>query len=106
MPFKLYRSINKYLESKSNSQEKYDVNSLIDTLPFALKNTILFTMYQSVIKNFKFFKKNDNSEFIAEILTNFIPVVSKRNEFLVYEGEIVEEIIFIKDGRISMNAAI
>jgi hypothetical protein len=106
MPFKLYRSINKYLESKSNSQEKYDVNSLIDTLPFTLKNSILFTMYQSVIKNFKFFKKNDNSEFIAEILTNFIPVVSKRNEFLVYEGELVEEIIFIKDGRISMNAAI
>lgn len=106
MPFKLYKNINKYLESKSNSQEKYDVNSLIDTLPFTLKNTILFTMYQTAIKNFKFFKKNDNSEFIAEILCNFIPVVSKRNEFLIYEGEIVEEIIFIKDGRISMNAAI
>ena len=106
MPFKLYKNINKYLESKSNSQEKYDVNSLIDTLPFTLKNTILFTMYQSVIKNFKFFKKNDNSEFIAEILINFIPIISKRNEFLIYEGEIVEEIIFIKDGKISMNAAI
>ena len=106
MPFKLYKNINKYLESKTNSQEKYDVNSLIETLPFTLKNTILFTMYQSVIKNFKFFKKNDNSEFIAEILNNFIPVVSKRNEFLVYEGEIIEEIIFVKDGRISMNAAI
>ena len=106
MPFKLYKNIHKYLESKSSSQEKYDVNSLIDTLPFTLKNTILFTMYKSVIKNFKFFKKNDNSEFIAQVLINFIPVFSKRNEFLIYEGEIVEEIIFIKDGRISMNAAI
>ena len=106
MPFKLYKNINKYLESKSSSQEKYDVNLLIDTLPFTLKNTILFTMYKSVIKNFKFFKNNDNSEFIARVLTNFIPVISKKNEFLIYEGEIVEEIIFIKDGRISLNAAI
>ena len=106
MPFKLYRNINKYLESKSSSQEKYDVNSLIDTLPFTLKNSILFTMYKSAIKNFKFFKKNDNSEFIARILTNFISVISKRNAFLIYEGEMVEEIIFIKDGKISLNAAI
>ena len=106
MPFKLYKNINKYLESRTNSQEKYDVNSLIDTLPFALKNTILFTMYKSVIKNFKFFKKNDNSEFIAQVLTNFITVIPKKNEFLVYEGEMIEEIIFVKDGRISLNAAI
>ena len=106
MPFKLYKNLNRYLENKTNSQEKYDVNSLIDTLPFTLKNTILFTMYKSAIKNFKFFKKNDNSEFIAQVLTNFITFISKKNEFLVYEGEMIEEIIFIKDGRISLNAAI
>ena len=106
MPFKLYKNINKYLESNSSSQEKCDVNLLIDTLPFTLKNTILFTMYKSVIKKFKFFKNNDNSEFIARVLTNFIPKISKKNEFLIYEGEIVEEIIFIKDGKISLNAAI
>ena len=106
MKFKLYKNIHKYLESKSSSQEKYDVNSLIEALPFTLKNTILFTMYKSVIKNFKFFKKNNNSEFIAQVLNNFIPVMSKKNEFLVYEGELMEEVIFIKDGRISLNAAI
>ena len=106
MSFKLYKNIKSYLLSKSTSQEKYDVNSLIDTLPFTLKNNILFSMYKSCIKNFKFFKKNENSEFIATILTNFIPVVSKKNEFLIYEGQMVEEIIFIKDGRIGLNAAI
>ena len=106
MPYKLYKNIKTYLLSKSTSQEKYDVNILIGTLPFTLKNSILFTMYKTCIKNFKFFKKNDNSEFIATILTNFIPVVSKKNEFLIYEGQIVEEIIFIKDGRIGLNAAI
>ena len=104
--FKLYNKIYKYLESKCYTLEKYDVNSLIESLPFALKNNILFTMYQSTITNFKFFKKNNNSVFIAEVLNNFIPSVSKKNEFLAYEGEILEEIYFIKDGTISLNAAL
>ena len=104
--FKLYNKIFQYLESKSSSLEKYDTNSLIESLPFSLKNHILFTMYKSQITNFKFFKRNNNSVFIAEVLNNFIPSIARKNEFLIYEGEILEEIIFIKDGRISFNAAI
>ena len=104
--FKLYNSIYKYIESKHHSFKKYDVNSFIESLPFSLKNNILFTMYNNSIAHFKFFKKNNNSVFIAEVLNNFIPCVSKKNEFLIYEGEMVEEIIFIKDGKISLNAAI
>ena len=103
--FKLYNSIYKYIEGKSHSLQKYDVNSFIESLPFSLKNNILFTMYQTSITDFKFFK-NSNSVFIADVLNNFIPCISKRNEFLIYEGEMVEEIIFVKDGRISLNAAI
>ena len=104
--FKLYNKIYGYLESKSSSLMKYDINSLIESLPFTLKNNILFTMYNKTITNFKFFKNNNNSVFIAEVLNNFIPNVSKKNEFLIYEGEMLEEIIFIKDGIISLNAAI
>jgi GNAT superfamily N-acetyltransferase len=33
-------------------------------------------------------------------------VSQKKNEFLVYEGEMLEEIIFLNDGKISLNAAI
>ena len=83
-----------------------DVNSLIETLPFTLKNKIIFTIYKYEIKHFKFFKKNDNSEFISEVLNNFISMTAKKNEFLIYEGEMLEEMIFIKDGRISFEAAI
>ena len=106
IPFKLYNSIHKYLESKSSYLIKNDVNSFIESLPFTLKNNILFTMYNSSIANFKFFKKNHNSVFIAEVLNNFIPSMSKKNDFLIYEGEFVEQIIFIKDGKISLYAAI
>ena len=79
--FKLYNKIYKYLESKSSSLEKYDVNSLIEALPFTMKSNILFTMYKTSITNFKFFKNNNNSVFIAEVLNNFIPSVSKKMNF-------------------------
>jgi voltage-gated potassium channel len=104
--FKLYNNILKYLERKTKCQEKMDVNSLIETLPFTLKNKIIFTIYKYEIKHFKFLKKNDNSEFISEVLNNFISMTAKKNEFLIYEGEMLEEMIFIKDCRISFEAAI
>ena len=106
LSFKLYHEIYKYLESKGNSLEKYDINSFIETLPFTLKNNILFSMYKTTIKNFKFFNQNNNSVFIAEVLNHFIPSISKKNEFLIVEGEMIEEILFLKDGKISLNVAI
>ena len=66
----------------------------------------MFTIYKNEIEHFKLFKKNENSEFISEVLNNFIPMTSKKNEFLIYEGELLEEMLFIKDGRISFQAAI
>ena len=104
--FNLYNNIHNYFEKKNHSIEKYDINSFIGNLPFSLKNNILFTMYQTYILNFKFFKNNNNSVFIAEVLSNFIPSISKKNEFLIYEGEMLEEIIFIKDGKLAFNAAV
>jgi hypothetical protein len=63
-------------------------------------------MYRTTITNFKFFNQNNNSIFIAEILNNFIPSTSKKNDFLIVEGEMLEEILFIKDGKIALNAAV
>ena len=63
-------------------------------------------MYRNDIKNFKIFQNCENSNFIIEILSNFVPSTSKKSEFLVYEGEMIEDIIIIKDGRLSLEAAI
>ena len=106
LPYKLYSDIYKYIESKTTSLKKYDINTLIESLPFTLKNSLLFAMYKTTIKNFKFFNKNDNSVFIAEVLNSFIPSISKKNEFLAIEGEMLEDIIFLKDGKISLNVTI
>jgi len=106
MPFKLYNKIYNHIESRNLAEKKLDVNVLTNSLPFNLRNVLLLLMYESCIKNFKLFKNCDNSNFIIQILSNFIPAVSKKSEILIYEGEMIEEIVIVKDGRLSLDAAI
>jgi len=106
MPFKLYNKIYNYIESRNLAEKKLDVNVLTNSLPFNLRNVLLLIMYESCIKNFKIFKNCENSNFIIQVLSNFVPAVSKKSEILVYEGEMIEEIVIVKDGRLSLEAAI
>ena len=106
LSFKLYKKIYNYIESRSLAEKKLDVNILTNSLPFNLRNALLLIMYESCIKNFKIFKNCDNSNFIIQILSKFVPAISKKSEILVYEGEMIEEIIIVKDGRLSLEAAI
>ena len=106
MPFKLYKKIFNNIETRNKSEKKLDGNILTNSLPFNLKNALLLVMYKSIIKNFKFFKNCDNSNFVIQILSSFVPTTSKKNEFLLYEGEMIEDLIFVKDGRLSLEAAI
>ena len=106
MSFKLYKKIYNHIESRNKSEKKADQNILTNSLPFNLKNAILLVVYNSIIKNFKFFKNCENSNFIIQILSKVYPSTSKKNEFILFEGEMIEEIIFVKDGRLSLEAAI
>ena len=106
MPYKLYNKIYNYIESRNMAEKKSDSNILTNSLPFNLKNALLLIMYQNDIKNFKFFKNCDNSNFIIQVLSAFVPATSKKLEILVYEGEMIEDIIIVKDGRLSLEAAI
>ena len=63
-------------------------------------------MHKNEINKFTFFKHCDNSDFILKVLTHFIPISSKKNIVLVGEGEFFENIFFIKDGRLSLEAII
>ena len=106
MPFKLYRTIHQHLESLSHQQKKCDFNILVNSLPYAIKNLLLFKVYDTPIKNFHFLKDCDNSDFISKVLTSFIPVFSKKNAFIIHEDEIVENIVFVKEGSLSLKVAI
>ena len=106
MSFRLYNKIQKHLETVSHQQERLDTNLLVNNLPFTLKNKIMFIIYENIIKKFKFFKECQNSDFILRVLTSYIPMSAKKNVFIIHEGELVDNIIFVKEGRLSLVAAI
>jgi len=106
MPFKLYTKIKSHLLSIFNKRKKTGVSLLINGIPDAIKNDLLFKIYSNVINGFKIFKGVDNSNFVHQILTSFIPIISKKEEIIVLEGEMIQNIVFVKDGRLSIEIAI
>ena len=106
MSFKLYNKIYKHLETVSHQQEKLDSNLLVTSLPYTLKNQIMFIIYGSIINKFKFFKDCQNSDFILRVLTTFIPLSTKKGAFIIQEGEIIDNIVFVREGRLSLVATI
>ena len=106
MPFKLYNKIHQHLHRLLKQQEKYDSNLLINSLPYTLKNSLIFEIHKDVISRFIFFNGCENSAFILKVITHFIPLISKKNAILIKEGEIIENIFFVKDGRLALEAAI
>ena len=106
MPFKLYNKIQQHIQRMLTQNKKYEYNILVNSLPYYLQNSILFEIHKNEINKFTFFKNCDNSDFILKVLTHFIPIFSKKNIVLVGEGEFFENIFFIKDGRLSLEAII
>ena len=106
MSFKLYNKIHKHLETVSHQQEKLDTNLLVTNLPYTLKNQIMFIIYGSIIKKFIFFKDCENSDFILRVLTSFIPLTTKKGAIILQEGEIIDNIVFVREGRLSLVATI
>ena len=106
MSFKLYNKIHKHLETVSHQQEKLDTNLLVTNLPYTLKNQIMFIIYGSIIKKFIFFKDCENSDFILRVLTSFIPLSTKKGAIILQEGEIIDNIVFVREGRLSLVATI
>ena len=86
MPFKLYKQIFQHLNARKIRQKQCDSNLLINSLPYSLKNSILLTIYKQTINNLKIFRKCKNSDFILRLLIDYL--------------------IFVKNGRLALQAAI
>ena len=106
MPFKLYNKIKSHLLSIFNKRKKTGISLLINGVPDTIKNDLLFKIYSKVINGFNIFKDVDNSNFVLQMLTSFIPIISKKEEIIILEGEIIQNIVFVKDGKLSMEVAI
>ena len=106
MPFKLYKKLRQHLKSVSNQQKKVDLSILVNSLPYSVKNLVLFKVYDSCIHRFNIFKNSENTDFISRVLANFIPLFSKRKAILIYEGENIENIVFVNSGILTIDATI
>ena len=101
-PDELYDKISRYLKYKQDS-EKLDKKIIFESLPVGLSNILIYEMYKPIINNFVFFKNFDNIDFIVKVVLNFNPILSVRNDILIKEGDYVEDIIFIKRGRLNLE---
>ena len=109
MPFKLYYKIHNYLLRKANKEQNNKNNEicmLVNSLPDKIRNDILTTIYKDIIINFKIFKDCKNSDFIIKMLTCFIQTTCKKNTILMLEGQQIDSIIFVKDGRLILEASV
>ena len=63
-------------------------------------------MYKPIIKNFIFFKNFQNTDFIVQVILSLKPILAYKNYVLVNEGELIEEIMFVKQGVLSVELPI
>ena len=103
MSFNLYSKIKSHLLSIFNKRKKTGLSLLINGVPDSIKNELLFKIYSKVINEFSIFKNVKNSNFILQVLTSFIPIISKKEEIIIIEGEIIQNIVFVKDGKLSLE---
>ena len=102
MPFKLYDKIQRYLLYRLNN-DKIDCNSIYEALPIGLRNNLIYEMYKPIINNFIFFKNFNSTDFIIKVILSFKPLFALKNERLVNDGDVMEEIIFVKNGKLVLE---
>jgi hypothetical protein len=61
---------------------------------------------KNIIDNFIIFKDTKNTDFIIKTLSCFIEAICKKETILLKEGQLIESIIFVKDGRLTLEATI
>ena len=98
----LYDRILRHLKYKKYFEKK-DKSIILDSLPVTLKNNLIVEMYKPIIKNFIFFKSFQNTDFIVRVILSFKPILALKNDILVNEGDIVEDIMFVKKGILSVE---
>ena len=105
MPDELYDKILRHLKFK-NFHEKKLKSIIFDCLPVSLKNSLIFEMYKPIINNFLFFKNFQNTDFIVRVILSFRPIIAGKNDILINDSDMVEDIMFVKKGVLSVELPI
>ena len=102
----LYLKILKLLYYRKFHEEETEKNIVLDSLRNTLKNNLIIEMYKTYINGFTFFKNIENRDFIVQVISKFEPIIGFKGEILIQEGENVDDIIFIKNGVLSLEILI
>ena len=102
MPDELYSKIQRHLLYKVTTQ-KMDVNAIFNTLPIGLRNNLIIEMYRPIIDNFIFFKNHSSTDFIIQVILSFKPLLSLKGEKLLNDGDVLDEMIFVKKGKLTLE---
>ena len=90
----------------NKSENKFNLKCILESLPSALQNNLIIEIYKPIIENFQFFKSFENSDFFVKIVTSLKPILSMKDDILIQEGDIIEDIIFIKNGVLTLEIII
>ena len=97
-----YHKVQRYLYYQF-LKELYHPNVILDLLPSTLKKELVFAMYRPVINNFVLFKYCTNEDFILKVITCFRPGVSIKNERILNRGDYIEEMMFVRSGKLAIE---
>ena len=100
---KLYDKILRLIHYRKYHEDETEKNIVLNSLPNSLKNLLIIEMYKKFINDFIFFKGIDNREFIVQVISKLKPIIGIKGDTLIKEGEYIDEIIFIKDGVLSLE---
>ena len=98
----LYDRIKRYL-NYNKSEYNNNIKFILESLPSSLQNNLIIEIYKPIIMNFQFFKSFKNSDFFVKIVTSLKPILSMKDDILIQEGDIIEDIIFIKKGVLTLE---
>ena len=106
LPYSLYLNIINHLKCKHYYQKKYDKHLLFNSLPYTLKNNLIFSMYKTPINKFDYFRNVSNSNFLVEVLSCFSPSSALKDDILLKENDLIEEIFFVREGKLALEVSI
>ena len=106
MDNELYNKIYLYLKQLKIMHKKKDKNILLEGLPYNLKNALLYEINKPLIEGLNFFKNFHNSVFILSAISKLIPIVTNKGDIIIEQNEIINSMVFVKQGRLGVEIAV
>ena len=106
MDNELYNKIYSHLKQLKIIHKKKDKNILLDSLPYNIRNSLLYEINRPLIEGLNFFKNFHNSVFILSAVTKLIPIVTNKGDIIIEQNEIINSMVFVKQGRLAVEIAV